>query len=42
MVFEQTYLLPQLKPGVIISNENGIYKLPHKLFNGTKFSVLEN
>ena len=33
-MFEQIFLLPQVKWSVIISNKHGIYELPLELANG--------
>ena len=39
---EQIFLSPQMKRSVIISNNYGIYELPHKLPNDLRLSILGN
>ena len=39
-MFYQIFLSPQVKGSVIISNKNGIYKLPHKLPSDLRLRIL--
>ena len=41
-MFYQIFLSPQVKRSAIISNKNGIYKLPHELPNDLRLRILEN
>ena len=38
----QIFFSPQVKRSVIISNEYGIYDLPHELPNDLRLRILEN
>ena len=42
LMFDQIFLLPQVKRSVIISNKHGIYELPHKLPNELRLTNLGN
>ena len=39
-MFYQIFLSPQVKQIVIISNEHGIYELPHELLNDLRLRIL--
>ena len=39
---EQSFLSPQLKRSVIISNQHGIYELPQELPNDLRLVILRN
>ena len=39
---EQIFLSPQVKRRLIISNEYGIYELPHELPNDLRLRILGN
>ena len=41
-MFYQIFLSPQVKRIVIISNEHGIYELPHELPNDLRLRILGN
>ena len=41
-MFDKTFLSPQVKQSVIISNKHCIYELPHELLNDLGFRILEN
>ena len=41
-MFYQIFLSPQVKRSVIISNKQGVHKLPHELPNDLRLSILEN
>ena len=40
-MFDQIFLSPQVKQSVIISNEHGIYELPHELPNDLSIESYE-
>ena len=42
MVFVQIFLSPQVKRSVIISNKIGLDKLPHKMKNDLRLSIIGN
>ena len=42
MIFDQTFLSPQVKRSVIISNKHGIYDFPDELPNDLRLRILEN
>ena len=41
-MFYQIFLSPQVKRSAIISNKQGVYKLPHKLPNDLRLRILAN
>ena len=41
-MFDKTFLSPQVKWNVIITNKHRIYKLPNELLNDFRFRMLEN
>ena len=42
MTVEQTFLTPQMKRSMIISNRHGIYKLPNDLKKNLRMRILGN
>ena len=42
MIFDQTFLSPQVKRSVIISNKHGTYDFPDELPNDLRLRILEN
>ena len=42
LMFYQTFLSPQVKQIVIISNKHGIYELPEELLNNFRPRILGN
>ena len=42
LIFYQVFLPPQVKRRRIISNEHGIYELPHELPNNLRLTILVN
>ena len=42
LMFDKISVSPQVKQIVIISNEDGIYELPHKLPNDLRLRTLGN
>ena len=42
LILYQIFFSPQVKQSVIISNEYGIYDLPHELPNDLRLRILEN
>ena len=40
-MFDQIFLLPQMKRSVIVSNKHGIYELPHELPNDLRLRIFE-
>ena len=41
-MFDEIFLLLQLKQSVIISNKHGIYQLPHEFPNDLRIGILGN
>ena len=41
-MFDQIFVSPQVKRGVIISNKDGIYKLHQELPNDLRIRILRN
>ena len=42
LIFYQIFLLPQVKQSAVISNKQGVYKLPHNLQNDSSLRILWN
>ena len=40
LIFYQIFLSPQVKQSAVISNKQGVYKLPHKLQNDFSLRIL--
>ena len=42
LMFDQTFLSTQVKLGMIISNEHGMYELAHEVSNDLRLKILKN
>ena len=40
LILYKIFFLPQVKQSVIISNQHGIYELPHELSDNLRFRIL--